>query len=81
MKKFTSSKKNERDTEYDNLSSEAKKVIDYIMDHEHEDFIENPTKTHVYYLALVVTEGKSTANKIYYETVQDSLNASEAFND
>jgi cation transport regulator ChaC len=68
-------------TEYDNLSSEAKKVIDYIMDHEHEDFIENPTKTHVYYLALVVTEGKSTANKIYFETIEESLESSEVFSD
>ena len=33
-------------------------VLEYIFDHEQEDFYENPSTGHVYYHALVVKEGE-----------------------
>jgi hypothetical protein len=37
------------------------KVIDYIIDHEKEDFKQNPSTDHVYYHALVASIGERGA--------------------
>lgn len=37
-------------------------VLDYIFQHEFEDFYENPSDNHVYFNAYVVAEGLREAN-------------------
>lgn len=46
------------------LEPHMKTVMDYILDTEVEDFIDNLSDTHVYFHALCVTEGENYAR--YY---------------
>jgi len=39
-------------------------VLDYILEHEEEDFLENPSDTHVFYDAMVATDGFRHANGV-----------------
>lgn len=37
--------------------------ISYILEHEAKDFAENPSKTHIYYSALVARYGNAEADR------------------
>lgn len=43
------------------LSEHWDKVVEYIFDHEKDDFFENPSRTHVYYHAVAAQFGESEA--------------------
>jgi hypothetical protein len=49
-------------------------VIEYVLDTEQEDFYENPTQTHVYYLAYSIKYGELEACKILGEALNEQEN-------
>lgn len=68
-KLFTLSKnKIARDSQLE-LTSDC---LDYILETELEDFIENPSKEHVYYKAYSACFGPFKANKMLAESIKDS---------
>ena len=46
-------------------------ILDYILETENEDFDENPTKSHVYYKALVLQVGEVEAERYYFQILSD----------
>lgn len=44
-------------------------ILQYILDCEHEDFQDNPSKNHIYYIALKVAYGETQANDILNDTL------------
>jgi hypothetical protein len=49
----------------------AKDLADYIMEFEDNDFVDNPSRTHVYYKACVVLMGRIYAEKILADAIKD----------
>lgn len=47
----------------------VKEVLNYIFQHEQEDFQENPSKNHIYYLAYVADCGEALAD----QALEDAL--------
>lgn len=54
----------------DNLER-LKLVLDYIADHEAEDFEENPSTNHVYYHMMCVVFGEVYAQNAYLQELED----------
>jgi hypothetical protein len=46
-------------------------ILQYILDCEHQDFIENPSNIHIYYIALKVIYGKNEADIMLNEALKD----------
>jgi len=49
-------------------------LINYIIQHELEDYIENPSDDHIYYHALVVAYGIDEANKDLLQALKNNQN-------
>lgn len=54
-----------------NRNLNINKVCNYILDSELDDFAENPSENHVYYIALAVLESEEVAAKYLEEAIKD----------
>lgn len=53
----------------DNLTLEVRMCLSYIIDVEREDFCDNPSSEHIFYLAFKLKHGIDAANKLLEECI------------
>lgn len=46
-------------------------LLQYVLEHEQEDFYENPSESHIYYSALVICDGETLAKEEVKRAIKD----------
>ena len=52
-------------------------VLEYILEHEHDDFVDNLSREHIFYHALVCAQGQDKAENYYLEVQNVQSNVSK----